>query len=398
MGLLTPRKPPSFFLLLLLVVPLAEVRPSTVLWAGPAILLSAIAIAWAAESAQFFIAQGFALAILAWLQTLPEFAVEAVLAWHQQVQFLLANLTGALRLLTGFGWPVIYFTAAMFQRRRGGAPLKVIRLDEHHAVEVMGLAAPLLYIGVIAWKGSLTIYDGAGLILLYTAYLLILSRMPPEDPETIEDLEAIPRKIVTSPRMVRIAIISGLFLFGGILIYVAAEPFLASLLALSAAVGIPAFVFIQWVAPVVSEFPEMASTFYWARSVDRAPMALMNMVSSNINQWTLLTAMLPIVLSFSVGAVTPIVFDPEQRVELLLTLGQAVVGMTFLMNMQLPGMRPQSCSCSSGSRSCILPGRSRSPCCILRWAGVELVRMLVGHRQVLAPGLFVRVWNEHIRR
>src|SRR5690349_2744830 len=165
-GLLPPPKTPSFFLLLLLVVPLAEAHPSTLLWAGPAILLSAIAIAWAAESAQFFIAQGFALAILAWLQTLPEFAVEAVLAWHQQVQFLLANLTGALRLLTGFGWPVIYFTAAMFHRRRAGKPLKVIRLEKHHAVEVMGLAAPLLYVGVIAWKGSLTIYDGAGLILL----------------------------------------------------------------------------------------------------------------------------------------------------------------------------------------------------------------------------------------
>jgi cation:H+ antiporter len=398
MGLLTPRNPPSFFLLLLLVVPLAEVRPSTVLWAGPAILLSAIAIAWAAESAQFFIAQGFALAILAWLQTLPEFAVEAVLAWHQQVQFLLANLTGALRLLTGFGWPVIYFTAAMFQRRRGGAPLKVIRLDEHHAVEVIGLAAPLLYIGVIAWKGSLTVYDGAGLILLYTAYLLILSRMPPEDPETIEDLEAIPRKIVTSPRFIRIAVISGLFLFGGILIYVAAEPFLASLLALSVAVGIPAFVFIQWVAPVVSEFPEMASTFYWARSVDRAPMALMNMVSSNINQWTLLTAMLPIVLSFSVGAVTPIVFDQEQRVELLLTLGQAVVGMTFLMNMQLAWYEAAVMFVFFWIP--FVHSSWAKPVTVLyfAWAAVEVGRMIFGRRRMLAPGLFARIWNKHIRR
>ena len=398
MGLLTPRKTPSFFLLLLLAVPLAEVPPSTVLWAGPAILLSAIAIAWAAESAQFFIAQGFALAILAWLQTLPEFAVEAVLAWHQQVQFLLANLTGALRLLTGFGWPVIYFTAAMFQRRRGGAPLKVIRLDEHHAVEVMGLAAPLLYIGVIAWKGSLTIYDGAGLILLYAAYLLILSRMPPEDPETIEDLEAIPRKIVTSPRTLRIAIIGGLFLAGGILIYIAAEPFLASLLALSIAVGIPAFVFIQWVAPVVSEFPEMASTFYWARSVDRAPMALMNMVSSNINQWTLLTAMLPIVLSISVGSVTPIVFDSEQRVELLLTLGQAVVGMVFLMNMQLAWYEAAIMFVFFWVP--FVHSSWVKPVTVLyfAWAAVEVVRMVVGHRQVLAPGLFVRIWKEHIRR
>jgi cation:H+ antiporter len=398
MGLLTSRKTPSFFLLLLLVVPLAEVPPSTLLWAGPAILIAAIAIAWAAESAQFFIAQGFALAILAWLQTLPEFAVEAVLAWHQQVQFLLANLTGALRLLTGFGWPVIYFTAAMVRRRRGGPPLKVIQLEEHHAVEVLGLAAPLLYVGVIAWKASLTIYDGAVLILLYSAYLLILSRMPPEDPETIEDLEAIPRRIVTAPRMPRIAIITGLFLFGGMLIYVAAEPFLASLLALSAAVGIPAFVFIQWVAPVVSEFPEMASTFYWARSVDRAPMALMNMVSSNINQWTLLTAMLPIVLSISAGTPTPILFDEEQRTELLLTLGQAVVGMIFLMNMRLTWYEAAIMFVFFWIPFVHSSWAKPVAGLYFGWAGVEMVRMLVGHRQVLAPGHFLRIWKEHIRR
>jgi cation:H+ antiporter len=361
-------------------------------------LVAAIAIAWAAESAQYFIAQGFALAILAWLQTLPEFAVEAVLAWHQQVQFLLANLTGALRLLTGFGWPVIYFTAAMFQRKRGGEPLKAICLEEHHAVEVLGLAAPLLYVGVIAWKGSLTIYDGAVLILLYTAYLLILSRMPPEDPETIEDLEAIPRKIVTSPRGHRIAIITGLFLFGGILIYASAEPFLASLLALSAAVGIPAFVFIQWVAPVVSEFPEMASTFYWARTVDRAPMALMNMVSSNINQWTLLTAMLPIVLSMSAGSVTPIVFDQEQRIELLLTLGQAVVGMTFLVRMRLRWY--EAAIMFAFFWIPFVHASWAKPVTVLyfAWAALEAGRMLAGRGKFLAVRHFARIWKEHVAR
>ena len=368
------------------------------LWAGPAILVSAIAIAWAAESAQFFIAQGFALAILAWLQTLPEFAVEAVLAWHQQVQFLLANLTGALRLLTGFGWPVIYCTAAMFQRRRGGAPLKVIQLENHHAVEVLGLAVPLLYVGVIAWKGSLTVYDSAVLILLYTAYLVILSRMPAEGPETIEDLEAIPRKIVTSPRALRISTIIGLFVLGGILIYVAAEPFLASLLALSIAAGIPAFVFIQWVAPVVSEFPEMASTFYWARSVDRAPMALMNMVSSNINQWTLLAAMLPIVLSFSVGAATPILFDQEQRVELLLTLGQAVIGIIFLMSMRFTWYEAAIMFVFFWIP--FVHASLVKPVTMLyfAWATLEMGRMFAGRRKLLAPAHFARIWKDHIIR
>ncbi|HEY9425923.1 MAG TPA: hypothetical protein VIR34_02120, partial [Gemmatimonadaceae bacterium] len=52
------------------------------LWTFPSMLLSAFLVAWGAEAAQFLISQGLALAILAWLQTLPEFAVEAVIAWE----------------------------------------------------------------------------------------------------------------------------------------------------------------------------------------------------------------------------------------------------------------------------------------------------------------------------
>src|SRR3954463_9276464 len=182
---------PVCALLVLSVGTIPEASPSSVFWTAPAILVAAMLIAWAAESAQFFVAQGFALAILAWLQTLPEFAVEAVLAWKQQVPLLMANLTGALRLLTGLGWPMIYFTAAMFQRRRGGPPLKAVRLDQHHAVEVVGLLIPLPYIGLIVFKNSLTVYDAIPLVVIYGAYLLLLSSLPAEDPETIDDLEAV---------------------------------------------------------------------------------------------------------------------------------------------------------------------------------------------------------------
>src|SRR5438128_11207685 len=146
---------PIFALLFLAALPIQEVGPWSVLWATPAILLAAMLIAWAAESAQFFIAQGFALAVLAWLQTLPEFAVEAVLAWKQQVPLLLANLTGALRLLTGLGWPMIYFTAAFFHRAKYKRPLRSIELAPEHCIEVVGLLAPLVYVSYIYWKSSL---------------------------------------------------------------------------------------------------------------------------------------------------------------------------------------------------------------------------------------------------
>src|ERR1700731_404033 len=143
---------PACALLLLAVTPIHALPPSAVLWTAPSILLAALLIAWAAESAQFFVAQGFALAILAWLQTLPEFAVEAVLAWKQRVPLLLAGLTGALRLLTGLGWPMIYFTATMAHRLRTGQRLRRIPLEPEHSIEVVGLLACMAYATVIWWK------------------------------------------------------------------------------------------------------------------------------------------------------------------------------------------------------------------------------------------------------
>lgn len=391
---------------------IARMGPEAALWSTPAILLAAMMIAWAAEASQFFIAQGFALAILAWLQTLPEFAVEAVLAWKQQVPLLLAGLTGALRLLTGLGWPMIYFTAAVFHRRRYGRPLREIRLSDEHCMEVMGLLAPLLYVVFIWWKASLSLWDAAVLVAMYAGYLALLSRMPPQGHEGIEDLDRIPRAVVKSSPFVRTVLIVLLFAGGGGLIYFMAEPFLGSLLAVSAVIGVSEFVFIQWVAPFVSEFPEKVSAFYWARTVDRAPMALMNMVNSNINQWTLLPAMLVIVFSLSRGAPSVIPFNEHQQMELLMTLGQSLVGMIFLVNM---AMSAWEASCLfvlwfiQFLFSPIQPGptvwgqvaghiHEWTTYAYLIWFGIEMVRILLGHRQPTAFRLFGEAWRTHIRR
>jgi cation:H+ antiporter len=151
-------------------------KPSTLsaLWTFPSILLSAFIIAWGAEAAQFLISQGLALAILAWLQTLPEFAVEAVIAWQAgkdptKTHLAIANFTGSLRLLVGLGWPMIYFVAAIFRKQ-----LLPVRLDHEHSVEVFGLLLPIVYFTFIWWKGSLTIWDAVPLIASYVIYLWVL--------------------------------------------------------------------------------------------------------------------------------------------------------------------------------------------------------------------------------
>ncbi len=302
------------------------------LWTFPSILASAFVLAWGAEAAEFFISQGLALALLAWMQVLPEFAVEAVIAWHQDVPLMTANFTGALRLLTGLGWPMIWTVSALSRaQRREGRFWDPIALDQEHAAEVIGLVPPLLYFAWIIVKGSLGLADAAVLLALYAGYLALLQRIPPREHEEVEDAAWVPRRVLALPSPARTLAIVILFALGGAALYVTATPFLASMIGLATVAGVSQFVFVQWVAPFLSEFPEFTTTFYWARGRGKGGMALMNMASSNINQWTVLAAMIPIVYSVSLGhtAAVPLA---EHRVELLLTLLQGALGVVILAN------------------------------------------------------------------
>ncbi|MBV8553133.1 MAG: hypothetical protein JOY54_17690 [Acidobacteriaceae bacterium] len=387
--------------LLLFAAPLRQTSPWAALWTTPCVLIASVVIAWGAESAQFFVAQGFALAILAWLQVLPEFAVEAVLAWRQQTSLLIANLTGALRLLTGVAWPMIYLTAAVVHRRRTRRSLGFIQLDRHHSVEVIALLPPMLYALVICWKGTLTLYDAGILIAFYAAYLILLTKLPPERREAVDDLASVPRRIVLAPRRQRMLAISACFLGGGLLIYFAAEPFLGSLVAVATAIGIPSFVVIQWFAPVISEFPEFASTFYFARQEEKAPVALMNIASSNINQWTLLMAMLPVVLSMSRHDLSGFALDHQQKTELLLTVGQNLVGLIFLINMEFAWWEAAAMFILFAAQFALPPFfgdqvRVWITYVFFAWTIAALVVMIARREIPAALASFLETWREHV--
>jgi cation:H+ antiporter len=322
---------------------------ASALWTFPSVLGSAMLIAWAAEAAQFLVSQGLALAILAWLQTLPEFAVEAVIAWDagQTTRFstdpyqvrhatalMTANFTGSLRLLVGLGWPMIYATAALFHRNRSKKKLDHINLEDEHAIEVVFLLVAIAYFFIVWLKGTLGLLDTALLSIIYFVYLFFLNRIPPQSGEKVEDLDRIPRFILRQRRAIRNSLITGLFVGGGLILYFAAHPFLESLKSIAVGLGLSTFVFVQWVAPFLSEFPEKVSAFNWARRVTSAPLALMNMVSSNINQWTMLAAMLPIAYALALGRVATISFDEHQRLEILMTIAQSLLGALLLANMR----------------------------------------------------------------
>ncbi|HET6202611.1 MAG TPA: hypothetical protein VFI25_07390 [Planctomycetota bacterium] len=300
---------------------------------GSAVVSAALLIAWSAEGIQFTISKGLVVAIVALLQVLPEFAVEATLSWSGQVPYMMANATGSVRLLIGLAWSVVLFTAAVAHRVRRREGVFRLRLPPEILVETGAFAAAMAWFGVILAKRTLTLLDTAVLGGIYVLYMLALYRLPPEEKEEIADLVAPARFLAEDgrgrPRMPRILLY---FALGGGAIFAVAEPFVESLKASATVLGIPPFFFIQWLAPFLSEFPESCTAFYWAQRVKLAPMALRNMVSSTVNQWTLLFAMIPFVYWISPNGGRPVPIDDGHARELLLSMSMTVYGMVVLFS------------------------------------------------------------------
>jgi cation:H+ antiporter len=379
----------------------AAATPASATWTFPLMIFAAFVVSWGAEAAEFLISQGLALAILALIQTLPEFAVEAVIAWKAgkdpgMVHLAIANFTGSLRLLTGLGWPMIYAVAAFYSRRRYGRSLGAIQLHDEHAVEVLGLLPPLAWFVVVWAKSSLSLVDAFVLTTTYVVYLTVLLKMPPreEAPEEDEKIPRVSKWALSHKGWKRWAATGGLLLFGGAIIYFVAEPFLASMMALAATLGFSQFVFIQWVAPFLSEFPEKTSAFAWARRVTRAPVALMNMVSSNINQWGVLSAMLAVIYCWSKGEVTALPFDEFQRLEILLTIVQAFLGWLFLASMSLAAYEAVGLF-ALWVIQFVRPSLRKEMLWVYgAWILFELIRIALGKQRIRAFHAFGRVWGE----
>ena len=304
-----------------------------------AVIAAALLISWGAEAAQFFVSQGLAVAVIALLQVVPEFMVEAVIAWQAgkngRVDLVFANATGSNRLLTGFGWPLVFLVTDLFHRRKGRGPLRAIELRAEHVVEVVALLVASLWYLVILAKGSLGLEDSLVLGGGFFLYLWVLNRLPAEEEEELDELIAPARALATTePAGKRTAFILGLFALGGVAMWAVADPFLDAMKEVAVAIGVSQFAFVQWVAPFLTEFPEKVTAVYWARTVKLAPMALLNLISSTVNQYTALVAMVPIAFALSAGRAAPIPMEGLHSVELFLSFATTLYGVACLAKLR----------------------------------------------------------------
>ncbi len=287
-----------------------------------------------------------ALAIVAIVQTIPEYFVEGTIAWkagRDPVQWLpnvIANFTGANRLLTGFGWPLIFLTLAVQKRRRGQSGPTTIALRREQSIEQIFMLGSSLYYVWILVEQRLTIVDSIVLAGVFVVYMWILARLPRGKSEPQETLEGPSRslaEIKTKKR--KTAAIGGLFLFGGLTFLLITDSFVVSIqhlaqMFLEGLLGSGAVFFtIQWIAPVLSEFPEKVTAFNWARQVTLAPVALLNFISSSVNELTALIALIPIVFAVSSGTLGSIPLEHQQWIEVFLTMSQSLYACATLLDL-----------------------------------------------------------------
>ena len=301
-------------------------QPWAAILPGVGIFGAAFLLSWGAELAQLEISQALALAFLALMAVLPEYAVDMYLAWTaakhpSYTAYAAANMTGANRLLIGFGWPVVLLCYWLKTRRAA------IEVERGQRIELATLIVATLYAFVIPLKRSFSILDSVVLIGIFMMYIWQSSHAEHVEPS----LHGPPARLALLPRMWRRLATLALFALPGYTIFAAAEPFATGLLDSARHLGVEEFILIQWLAPLASESPEFIVAVLFALRQDPTA-GLGTLVSSKVNQWTLLIGMLPLVFSISGGHLMPMHLDARQCEELFLTAAQSLMAVIILAN------------------------------------------------------------------
>lgn len=312
--------------------------------AGIAILAAGFMLSWGVEAAEEHVSRGLALAVLALITVLPEFVVDFYYALRggqdpasDYASYAAANMTGANRMLVGFGWPVIVLLYWWRGRRRQ------VALEPANAVEICFLALASAYSFVLWAKQRIDAFDAIVLVALYGAYLWRLSRLPravddrddDDDDDDEEELEVGPGAALEAlPRRRKFALMAALAIVAGAIIVLEAEPFAESLVGAASVMGVNHFFLIQWVSPLAGELPEMVIMVLFTLSL-RPGYALGALVSDKINQWTLLLGALPLVYAYGAGHLTALPLGPRQQEELFLTAAQSLFAVMLLLRLRL---------------------------------------------------------------
>jgi cation:H+ antiporter len=239
-------------------------------------------------------------------------------------------MTGANRLLIGIGWSMVVFIAWFRTRRRPEGPLREVQLERSHSVELAFLALATAYSLTLPLRSTLNLFDTVVLVGIFVLYTIRISKAPAEEPHLVGPA----RYLGALPTQTRRAWAIGMFVFAATIILLVAEHFADALVATGREVGISEFLLVQWLAPLASEAPELLVAGLYAWRLDTNA-GLGTLVSSKVNQWTLLVGTLPVAFSIASGGLGGLPVDAHQREELFLTAAQSAFAVATLATLSI---------------------------------------------------------------
>ena len=296
---------------------------------GLAILGAAFMLSWSCELAEREVPQALALLVLALVGVLPEYAVDLHFAWTAGIDpsyasYATANMTGANRLLIGVGWVAVVFVSC--RRTRTDA----LEVSPSQRLELRYLIWATLYSFVIPLSGSISLLDSVVLLLLFAGYVREAIKGEEFEADLVGPAALIDTEFKDGGRRLWAVL---LFIFAAFAIFVSAEPFAESLVMVGRASDFDEFLLVQWVAPLASESPEFVVALIFAWKL-RGSMAIGALVSSKVNQWTLLVGAIPIAYALSLGAFAGLPLDARQSQELWLTSAQSLLAVILLADLR----------------------------------------------------------------
>lgn len=307
---------------------------------GGAVVAASFLLAWAAEAAQKDISGALAIAILALIAVLPEYAVDLYYAFRSGYdpayeQFAAANMTGSNRLLLGFGWPLVVIISLLVARRyvtAGALPAsatKVLQLETSSRLDIGFLALLAVVAFLIPLMGSIPMWFGFVLLAAFVAYLWRASKVSDGNDED-EEMVGMAGNIASMPTRARRWTIVALFVVAAAVILSSAEPFAEALVASGSALGIDSYFLVQWLAPLATEAPEfIVAALFALRGMGGA--AIGTLIASKVNQWSLLVGSLPIAHVLGGGTTGGLPLDGRQVEEFMLTASQTVLGVAIII-------------------------------------------------------------------
>lgn len=302
---------------------------------GAAVVASAFLLAWAAEAAQKDISGALAIALLALIAVLPEYAVDLYYAYRSgtdpsYLHYAAANMTGSNRLLLGFGWPLVVIVALVVAlrvaRQKGAVAPHFLQLPNDSRLDIGVLAILGILAFAIPLFGAIPLWFGIGLIVIFGLHLWRAGQVHDEEEEEFVGASALIAGMDTRPRRI---LVVAMFLGSAAVILSSAEPFADALVASGSALGIDSYFLVQWLAPLASEAPEFIIAVLFALR-GKGAAAIGTLIASKVNQWSLLVGSLPVAHLLG-GGPAELVLDARQVEEFTLTATQTLLGVAIII-------------------------------------------------------------------